>query len=106
MPVNGSVKIFESRFPKAGTVRDASIQIPDLPENIALRYEIRAGEEVLHDGQIEQLMSLDTPIAVDGDRVFSIHIFQENGEADVPITPNIAYMFQEHIGAEALADIR
>lgn len=102
IPPDGSVSVFNYRFPCAGRVREASVRLLGVPLNAKLSIVASVnGKQIFTAAWTDGLPMLKIPDAlpVDEYTFLSVVLSREGGEADIFIGADIAYIFQEQARA-------
>lgn len=95
VPGNGLVKIYEMRFVRAGRIEDCLVSA-DVPDGAAVSVVLMddKSNELLRspiNSGANKFPSAPVPAGVK----FSVWLSQENGEGDVVVPCDIAFVFQE-----------
>lgn len=95
VPSNGSVKFYTVRFPRAGVVSDISVNTEGIPSGANV-------DVVLMDGESNEILrcpavGFTTPArhAVPANVQFSLWLSQTDGQEDIMVAADVAYVFQE-----------
>ena len=102
VPPDGSVSIFNYRFPCSGRVREASIRLLGVPLGSDISVVVTANsKEIFNSLWVDghPMLKIPDTLPVDEYTFLSVMLSRKGGDADIVIGADIAYIFQEHARA-------
>lgn len=102
IPPDGSVSVFNYRFPCVGRVREASIRLLGVPLESGISVSVTANaKEIFAAPWADGIALIKIPdmLAVDEYTFLSVVISRVGGKEDIAINADITYLFQEHARA-------
>jgi hypothetical protein len=109
IPAEGTVPIFQYRFPCNGVVRHATLRLQGVPRSSRISViGVIAGEEAFSVPWDESspLMRFPANIPVDEYTFISVRLARVGGEEEINVGADIAYLFQEQPRAQVQHSVR
>ena len=102
VPSNGSVKVFEQRFPSSGNITKASLRMRNMPENSFAIVELSLDGELVAAipwDDKKEIIRIPDKLPIDDTVTVRINVRRANQREAVSASADIAYLFQETLRA-------